>query len=176
MLVAHVRKKTVGPTRIENTHPFARSGWIFAHNGTLTDLEYVRSAASPARRAEIQGDTDSELLFALFLTRLDAAGLRRDDAHERIHGVLADTAQELRERNVGAFSTLMSNGETCFAHRFGRTLFTLERHAGGRRTVVIASARLTDDAWSEIPEGTFFRVDRRPVPSLVWRDSATRAA
>src|SRR5262245_54639759 len=32
VLVAHIRQKTVGPTSLENTHPFERDGWVFAHN------------------------------------------------------------------------------------------------------------------------------------------------
>src|SRR5436190_6060311 len=43
VLVAHIRQKTVGPTRLENTHPFTRDGWVFAHNGTITALETLRT-------------------------------------------------------------------------------------------------------------------------------------
>src|SRR4051812_38576669 len=79
MLVAHVRQKTVGPTKIENTHPFERDGWVFAHNGTIKSIDILREGTSPKRLAEITGDTDSELLFAYLLTRLDANGLTKLD-------------------------------------------------------------------------------------------------
>src|SRR5512139_2863733 len=32
VLVAHVRKATVGKTGLQNTHPFRRDAWVFAHN------------------------------------------------------------------------------------------------------------------------------------------------
>jgi predicted glutamine amidotransferase len=34
-VVAHVRKATVGPPSLVNTHPFTYRHWVFAHNGTI---------------------------------------------------------------------------------------------------------------------------------------------
>lgn len=201
VLVAHVRQKTVGPTRLENTHPFARSGWIFAHNGTIDDDAPLRAGASAARRSEVEGDTDSELLFALLLTRLDEAGVThiggdaaaRDEATRIIAGVAAD----LRARRVGAFNFLLSDGQSCFVHRLGRTLYMLELSPKDpvreqrpispgttlvtpwttrRRAVIVASERLTDEPWEEVPESAFFRIDRGPSPAVVWTDAPSRVA
>jgi glutamine amidotransferase len=192
ILIAHIRQKTVGPTRIENTHPFMQGGWVFAHNGTIKDQDFVRAGASGARLAEVVGDTDSEVLFAFFLTRLDQAGITRtlatDSARETAMQVMADATAELRARNVGAFNFLLSNGSSCFVHRFGRSLFLLERRPDPpqssatsldeqaalakwrmrRPAVLVASERLTDEPWRELPEGTLLRVDRDPVPSIAW--------
>jgi glutamine amidotransferase len=189
VLVAHVRQKTVGPTRIENTHPFEREGWLFAHNGTVKALDLVRAGASKARLAEIQGDTDSEVLFAFFLSRLDEAGLSKLDgepARAAATTVLEEATRKLREANVGAFNFLLTDGATCFAHRFGRSLFILERtpHGHGsaphwsrrRHAVLIASERMTDEAWHEVPDGTLMRVDRDPVPTIVGGAAPGRAA
>ena len=49
MLVAHVRQKTVGSTRLENTHPFEREGWVFAHNGTIQHEDFLRARCSGRR-------------------------------------------------------------------------------------------------------------------------------
>lgn len=204
ILIAHVRQKTVGPTSVANTHPFMQSGWVFAHNGTIKDQTFVRANVSTARLAEIRGETDSELLFAYFLTHLDAIGLT--SVGER-HGhasraaldeatrVLADATEQLRVREVGAFNFLMSDGDTCFVHRFGRSLFLLDRTpkrsqplapnelpnstrqarwVERRRAVLIASEQLTDEPWVELPEGTFLRVDREPTPHLAWPESFAR--
>lgn len=200
VLVAHVRQKTVGPTRIENTHPFEHDGWMFAHNGTVNDVETLRAGASRARLDQVTGDTDSELLFAYLLTRLDEAGLiALPDAAARSAAarVIRSAATKLREANVGAFNFLLSDGATCFAHRFGRTLFVLQRSPHDpvratrevdpgatlvtkwtqrRHAVLIASERMTDEPWQEVPEGTFLRVDREPVPTLVVNEATDRAA
>ena len=193
MLVAHIRQKTVGPTSVENTHPFLRDGWVFAHNGTIKDQDFVRERVSAARRAEVQGQTDSELLFAHLLTRLDEAGfteMRGAGTLEQRDGatrVIAEVTTALRERNVGAFNFLLSNGALCFVHRFGRTLFLLERRPRGpeeggreestrtlkswverRHAVLVASERLTDEPWVEVPEGALLRIDREPIPGVTW--------
>jgi glutamine amidotransferase len=201
VLIAHIRQKTVGVTKLENTHPFLRGKWVFAHNGTIQDQPSVRAGISPARLAEIRGETDSEALFAYLLTRLDAAGLgqvpENAGAREAATNVLAAATEELRARKVGAFNFLLSNGSSCFVHRFGRSLFLLERTpdpapssgttlgAGAERTetwrprrraVLVASERLTDEPWRELPEGTLLRVDRDPAPTIAWTNSVERVA
>lgn len=99
VLVAHIRQKTVGPTRLENTHPFVRDGWVFAHNGTIKEQDGVRARCSARRLREITGDTDSELFFAFVLTKLDEHGLVRltdEDARRRATDLLHETTAELR--------------------------------------------------------------------------------
>ncbi|MBX3225169.1 MAG: class II glutamine amidotransferase [Labilithrix sp.] len=201
VLIAHVRQKTVGPTSIENTHPFVQSGWVFAHNGTLVDHGSLRAATSARRLAEVRGNTDSEALFAFLLTRLDEAGVSRvggcGTARQEATRVVARAAEELRARKAGAFNFLLSDGVSCFVHRFGRSLFLLERtpsepgrarDAGAegapppapwtprRHAVLVASERLTEEPWRELPEGTLLRIDRGPAPTILWADAPERAA
>src|SRR6516162_1871951 len=75
LFVAHVRQKTVGETSLVNTHPFQRGRWVFAHNGTVKDVAWLRAHTSLERATEIRGETDSEILFAWLLTRLDETGV-----------------------------------------------------------------------------------------------------
>src|SRR5437867_878525 len=56
-IVAHVRQRTVGEISLANTHPFQRGRWVFAHNGTVEDVAFVRSRTSPARLRECEGET-----------------------------------------------------------------------------------------------------------------------
>lgn len=191
LIVAHIRQKTVGPTRLENTHPFVRDGWVFAHNGTIKEQDVLRQRSSGRRLREISGDTDSELFFAYVLTRLDERGLvqlrderERAQAAELIHELTA----ELRAARIGAFNFVLSDGHTTFAHRFGRSLFVLERGPSDpvrelrevdegatimtkwtsrRQAVFIASERITDEPWREVDDGTLLRIDRVPVPRIV---------
>lgn len=155
VLVSHVRKRTVGPTRPANTHPFVRGRWVFAHNGTIEDRAFLRAGTSHARAAEIAGDTDSELFFAWLLTRLDEGSAAGADA------TLASAIAECRARpRFGSFNFLLSEGTTSWVHRFGRELFVLERDAGGRRapSVFVASEPITSEPWREVPDGTLLRV------------------
>ena len=70
MVVAHVRRATVGGTTIENTHPFSYGKWIFAHNGTVPNFLKVRDRMLPEIDSmlanDIKGTTDSEHIFSFF--------------------------------------------------------------------------------------------------------------
>jgi predicted glutamine amidotransferase len=197
VLVAHIRQKTVGPTRLENTHPFVSDGWVFAHNGTIQHQDALRAGCSGRRLRDITGDTDSELFFAHVLTRMDERGLVHlesdsHDAHgakrEELTDLLHELTAELRTQRIGAFNFLLSNGQTTFAHRFGRSLYVLERAPGDpvrevrpldagatittkwtsrRKAILIASERTTDEPWREVDDGTLLRIDRSPAPEIV---------
>ena len=71
-VVAHVRRATVGPPHIDDTHPFTLGRFIFAHNGTVPNFD--QGAATPAGGDrqhpcnDIRGDTDSEHIFMYLMT------------------------------------------------------------------------------------------------------------
>jgi len=193
LLVSHIRQKTIGDTSLVNTHPFERGRWIFAHNGTVKDVQWLRANASAERLGEIEGETDSELLFAWMLTRLDEAGVATSPAGDDTDRALGAIARAGRERpSFGAFNFLLSDGATTYAHRFGRSMFLLERHpedtmvvsrtsrdgtvletpwSPARSAVFVASERITDEPWQTIEDGTLLRIERSPSPT--WRLVAT---
>lgn len=78
ILIAHVRTATVGANTTENTHPFRYRQWLFAHTGTLPSFDKLRGRLSDSLplflRKDVRGETDSELLFHLFLSFLHDAG------------------------------------------------------------------------------------------------------
>jgi glutamine amidotransferase len=185
-LVSHIRQRTVGDTTIQNTHPFARGRWVFAHNGTLIDLEWVRRRVAGDRIAEVQGATDSELLFAWILTELDQRGATETPANKVTDTALRAVVGAARSHEgLGSINFLLSDGVTTYANRFGRTMFVLERRAAsfdlprtsahalvdgeqpcltGCVSVLVASERMTDESWEEIGDGTLVRIERNPSP------------
>ena len=189
VLVAHIRQRTVGMTSLDNTHPFHSGRWVFAHNGTIKDLEWLGAQISDARRAQVRGQTDSELFFAYLLTRLDAAGITDSPATKATDVVVRSAANEARARpDFGAFNFLLSDGASIYAHRYGRTMVLLERGPDDevrpsrrsqdgtivetpwsqrRRAIIIASEQMTDEPWEPIDEGVMLRLDRMPLPR--WR-------
>jgi predicted glutamine amidotransferase len=160
ILVSHVRKRTVGPTRARNAHPFRRGRWVFAHNGTIDDRAWIAARTSPQRAAEIRGETDSEAFFAFLLTRLDEAALSSAPASAATDSLLARTVAECRAREgFGSFNFLLSDGASVYAHRFGRSLYVLERGSDRRAPAVfIASEAMTGEPWREVEGGTLLRV------------------
>jgi predicted glutamine amidotransferase len=179
VLIAHVRQKTVGPVKPENTHPFQRGRWVFAHNGTIVDVESLRARVSERRLAEMDGDTDSELFFAYLLTRLDAAGLTDEPVDAATDRVVREAVEEATARaDFGTLDALLSDGVTLYAMRFGRPLYFLQRvpaeqnqdfgavPIAQRHCLVVASEPLTDEAWTLLEPGTLLRLEAGPVPRL----------
>ena len=93
-VLAHVRKATVGKIGVLNCHPFQYGRWTMAHNGEIRGYaehrERLLAQVHPRLRRFILGDTDSEVVFFLFLTHL-----ARHGALSERHGV-EETSQALR--------------------------------------------------------------------------------
>jgi glutamine amidotransferase len=175
LLVAHVRKKTVGPESLYNTHPFRRGRWVFAHNGTLHDTGPIERRTSGARRAEIEGDTDSERLFAFLLTAIDrvggTAGGRRAPPGAVDRALCAAMDEVTAAPGFGAANFLCSDGEALYAYRHGRTLHVLER----RSVVLFASEPQGEGPWRELGDGDLVRVDLGAQPRVRWLSERAEA-
>jgi predicted glutamine amidotransferase len=77
-LLAHVRLATVGAPRTENTHPFRYRQWLFASTGTVESFARLRGRLTEQLptflHRDVRGETDSELIFHLFLSFLHDVG------------------------------------------------------------------------------------------------------
>jgi predicted glutamine amidotransferase len=134
-VLAHVRRATVGANSVLNSHPFQHGRWVFAHNGDIPEFEGVRARllaeVAPRLRRFILGDTDSEVVFFLFLSELERSGpLAGNLGLEETVAALSVTVRRVRELVDGrpgskpALLTLMvTNGATLAATRGGKELF-----------------------------------------------------
>lgn len=177
VILAHVRDASVGPVREENTHPFGWGPWLFAHNGTVA--RYRRSARvrvaieaeiDAVLRRHLRGDTDSERVFLVFLTRLRARAHGPRPSLAQVRRALAEaTAVVAGIADPGSprpstLNLLVSDGRLLAASRRGKTLhWILEPGEAGR--FVVASEPIGKKRWNEVPEGGFVGVDEemRPV-------------
>lgn len=171
VLLAHVRQGTVGEVATRNTHPFRRGRWVFMHNGTVDSTAWMRTSTSAARLAEVEGQTDSELLFAWLLSLLDAAGLTDEPCSAATDQVITAALREARAAHgSGAINVVLSDGKTVYAHRWGRTLFLRADEAA---TVSVASEPEDGaEGWSEVAEGGLVRVDYSPTLRWTLLDGA----
>lgn len=134
-VVAHIRKATVGDNTVLNTHPFQYGLWVFAHNGDVPEFERCRQqmvdAVAPRFRRFILGDTDSEVLFFLFLTQLSTYGpLDRRHGIETVMKALSETVIKARAiadtddaPKPALLNFLVTNGQTLAAVQGGKELF-----------------------------------------------------
>lgn len=132
-VVAHVRRATQGDLSTLNCHPFQHGRWVMAHNGDIPGFPDVREAiaarVAPTFRRFVLGDTDSELVFHLFLTHLAA----RVDLHRPgapladVVGAVRETVAEVRAiaDRPGArclLTMVITDGELLVAHHGGKDL------------------------------------------------------
>ena len=77
--ILHLRWATGGlAVQPENTHPFVDGDHAFAHNGHVSPIADLEALLTPASRARLVGDTDSERYFRFLLQCVEEEGeLRR---------------------------------------------------------------------------------------------------
>lgn len=157
-LVAHIRKATVGAVRPENAHPFRMGRWMFAHNGSLFGFERLRPLLLQGcvRRLarQVQGSTDSELLFAYLLSAIRRSKTQRAPVKAGVAlraalGNLFRWARLLGEEPPKV-NYILTDGRTLFAQRAGMELH-LSASVG---TIRVASEPTDTRQWLAIPEGS----------------------
>jgi glutamine amidotransferase len=187
MVIAHVRRATVGAPRLENTHPFTHGKWAFAHNGTIPEFPRIqddlRQLIAPQYLPEISGETDSEHLFYYLMTLIDQAHDR--PVEKAVAQALSDIKKMLKEYDItqkAGLNVLLCDGKTIYGSRSGRSLFYTNRNGihdceicgfphihhdidNRYHALVVASEPLTHEVWREVPEHSVWRIsdDRRSL-------------
>lgn len=72
--VSHVRYASTGALTVHNTHPFDMNDRLFAHNGVVKGLDALDSWLTPVDKALMEGQTDSELVFAYISAEIRRLG------------------------------------------------------------------------------------------------------
>jgi glutamine amidotransferase len=133
-VVAHVRKASVGGLTLENTHPFEYGPWVMAHNGTVPGFAEMKprleGMLADVFRTKMGGETDSERLFALFLTRLSgrcdvlSPDVLLGDVFAALEETVRDVVALCHARQADpSVNIVVTNGRLMAAFRHGRTLY-----------------------------------------------------
>jgi predicted glutamine amidotransferase len=125
--ISHVRLASTGGLTEENSHPFAIDGRIMAHNGAIGDLPKLEAELGDYL-GRVQGDTDSERMFALITKHIDESG---GDVGAGITAAATWIAAELP---VYAINLILATPSDVWALRYPETheLYVLMREAGGQ--------------------------------------------
>ncbi|MEV6391085.1 class II glutamine amidotransferase [Nocardia xishanensis] len=177
LFFAHVRASTGTAVQRSNCHPFRYDGWLWMHNGALNGFRAIKrdllTAVDPALFTEIEGSTDSELLFFLALT----FGLIDDPfgAVARAVGLVEEVGRAHNVTHPVQMSVATTDGESMWFFRYSteqhtRTLFYSTDIAKVRalhpeveslgllseeaRFVVSEPLRDLAGAWNEVPESS----------------------
>ncbi|MFI0483645.1 class II glutamine amidotransferase [Actinomadura sp. 9N215] len=180
--ISHVRYASTGAPDVHNSHPFVMDDRLFAHNGVVRGLDVLDSWLTDVDRAQIRGQTDSELVFAYITAEIRRHG-------DTTSGLVAAVRRIAAELPVFALNVLLAESRRMWALRYPGTheLWALRHElrepgepgatrrldAGrepGRMKVaahrepapacVLASERLDDDpAWRLLAPGELLVVD-----------------
>jgi predicted glutamine amidotransferase len=177
LFLAHVRAGTGTPVQQSNCHPFRWRNWLFVHNGYVADYKRLRRelllAVHPDLFTNIDGSTDSEVLFHLALTFGLAddpiAGLARMAGFVEATAAAAGVTDPALQMTIG-----VSDGNRLYAVRYAsgpdvNTLFVSEdatalrmlfpegerssHFSDGARAVVSEPLFDLPGMWQEVPAG-----------------------
>jgi glutamine amidotransferase len=178
LFFAHLRAAIGSSVQQTNCHPFRHGKWLFMHNGLIEGFREVKRdlvlAVDPALYPDIQGTTDSEIMFFLALT----FGLEDDPpaAMARTIGFIEEVGRRHWVDHPFQGTVVTSDGERLWAFRyssggksrslfFTRDVLKLRQLYPDREVLheVTSDARLVlsepigdlPGAWIEMPESTY---------------------
>ncbi len=107
LIIAHLRKSSIGEKNIYNTHPFIKNNYLFCHNGTIFNKEKITFDFEKYKN--IKGTTDSEKFF---LYVLDIIKNRRFKTAGELRGAIKKSVHFARKKlNYTALNFIFSNGK-----------------------------------------------------------------
>ncbi|MEV4947660.1 class II glutamine amidotransferase [Streptomyces sp. NPDC053755] len=178
VFLAHIRATTGTAVQQSNCHPFRKGRWLWMHNGMINEFPRLRRelalAVDPDLYADIEGSTDSEIMFYLALT----FGLDDDPpgAVARMAGLVESTGRAHGVPHPLQMTVALSDGERVWAFRYSsegrsRSLFFSTKVDALRalhpdatflqdvseETRLIVSEPLGDlpGAWNAVPESSY---------------------
>lgn len=169
LFFAHVRAATGGGIARSNCHPFRHGRHLFMHNGQIGGYPRVRRALEArlpdGLYAQRRGATDSELLFLLALSRVEAG----EPEPQAVLWAVGQARQEMRAHGIGEplrFAAALSDGRRLHVFRLSSddkppSLF-LHRGVEG---ITVASEPLghEESAWEPLPPGAVVSIDANGV-------------
>lgn len=128
LVFGHVRATTAGSLSLDNCHPFVHGKLMWMHNGGIAEFQKIKRKLQMNLSDEIfnvvQGNTDSEWAFALFLSKLPDASAKSFTT-ETLKKAMLDTIAHLNEladaediREPSLLNFCVTDGDTVIATRY----------------------------------------------------------
>lgn len=175
---AHVRAAIGSPVQQTNCHPFRHENWLWMHNGFVAEFAAVKRelvlAVAPELYPEIDGGTDSEVLFYLALSFgltedpplavAKAVGLiesvgRAHGTADPFQGTLATTDGKrmwvFRYSSAGESRSLFYTTDVPTLRRLYPDNQTVRELSSDARLVVSEPIGDLPGAWREMPEASY---------------------
>ncbi|MET7298851.1 class II glutamine amidotransferase [Embleya sp. NPDC005575] len=178
LIFAHIRASTGTAVQQSNCHPFRHGRWMWMHNGAVSDFHRIKRelalAVDPDFFPDIEGSTDSELMFFLALT----LGLEQDPpgAVARMAGLVESTGHRYGVEFPLQMTVALTDGQRLWAFRYSsqtasRSLFYstrvetlralhpdvafLREVSDDTRLIVSEPPGNLPGAWNKVPESSY---------------------
>jgi glutamine amidotransferase len=171
--LANVRSATPGQQITQsNTHPFRIGQMLFTHNGYIENFNpeirtRFHEILDATIQAEIQGNTDSEYLFALLRQQL----LKTPDVAETIPAMVSRLAEIIGDGKI-LLNIIVGDGTKFYIlrHAINGQCPTLYYSTGENEfpdSVLIASEALTESGkWQTFPEHSYCTISDNFAPDF----------
>lgn len=192
---AHIRAASAGGVTNYNCHPFIHGQWMFMHNGGVHDFitvkRHLRHLLDDDIYHWIQGETDSEHIFALFL---QLAKKRHLKSLRVVGEVLKETIATVEEliskyakKGASYYNICLTDGNRIITSRYSTdSHYSLSLHYLTESTLIrnktrrslankdieaftlIASEKLTvfSEEWVDAPENKIMLIDNGKIEFL----------
>lgn len=182
---AHVRAASAGGVTNYNCHPFVYGKWMLMHNGNISDFitvkRHLRHLLDDDIYHWIQGETDSEHIFALFMQLAKGKDLNQLSVVADIMQATLSTINELvacySQENASYYNLCLTDGQRLIASRYcteqNAMPESLHVFAGENlhdyidiphpiyKAVLISSEKLTNfnTDWEDVPANHILMID-----------------
>lgn len=184
--VSHIRYASTGAPDVHNSHPFVMDDRLFAHNGVVRGVDVLDSWLTDVDRVPVQGQTDSELVFAYITAQIRRQG-------DTAAGLIAAVRRIAAELPIFALNILLAESGRLWALRYPDThelwvstpqltergaechlgagreegRVKVVRHRVSTPACVLASERLDDDpGWRLLDPGELLVLDGLEASSV----------
>ena len=170
-VLANVRSATPGiGISLSNTQPFTHESWAFAHNGYIerfrhTLMRRMQGSLSDAAHASVEGNSDSEYLFAHLLDRLlEGEGGQAAGPIDALRRSMEEVGRWVEDEGIKALlNVVFTDGRALYALRLavnGRApSLYLHREGLGLEGIWVASEPpFSSEGWEEVSAGTILRI------------------
>lgn len=151
VLLAHIRKASVGALSYQNSHPFAQrddSGrlWTLIHNGTIFE-----SAVLEPYKLRQKGESDSERILCYLVDQINAARAERRQplSPEERFWIVDGVIRMVTPGNK--VNLLIYDGALLYVHMNHRGSLYLREKPG---TLIVSTQPLDRERWTEAPLDT----------------------
>lgn len=175
--LVHLRWATSGlPVLPKNTHPFTDGDYAFAHNGNIKPIERLEELLSPASKAKLRGDTDSERYFRFVMQCIRESDSEAEGVTEALHTMIREfpnvslnalllTPSALFAIHVNSQAvsppralSKMYESDADMPHRHATEYYFMDYRITPDAVYVISSG-LDEPGWEQVPPDSATRID-----------------